>query len=217
MVQNRRFLSPLDALKGSQGNNHRAEMYATAACEDKHNIQVEIKGGENGDTEAGGDRMQWGNPMQFFCTLLGYCVGLGNIWRFPYLCQKNGGGRLKLHHMNISNVSIKLYRYWIDKYLVELSGPYFISGAFVFPFLIMLVLEGMPILLIELGIGQRLRAGCFGVWNIIHPNLGGIGLGSAVVAIVVGCYYNVIIAWCLYYLINSFRVRIHIVELRERI
>ena len=70
----------------------------------------------------------------------------------------------------------------------------------------MLVLEGMPILLIELGIGQRLRAGCFGVWNIIHPNLGGIGLGSAVVAIVVGCYYNVIIAWCLYYLINSFRV-----------
>ena len=89
------------------------------------------------------------------------------------------------------------------------------SGAFVFPFLIMLVLEGMPILLIELGIGQRLRAGCFGVWNIIHPNLGGIGLGSAVVAIVVGCYYNVIIAWCLYYLINSFRVRIRIVQFRK--
>ena len=81
-----------------------------------------------------------------------------------------------------------------------------ILGAFVFPFLIMLVLEGMPILLLELGIGQRLRAGCLGVWNIIHPSLGGIGLGSAVVAIVVGCYYNVIIAWCLYYLLNSFRV-----------
>ena len=81
-----------------------------------------------------------------------------------------------------------------------------ILGAFVFPFLIMLVLEGMPILLLELGIGQRLRAGCLGVWNIIHPNLGGMGLGSAVVAIVVGCYYNVIIAWCLYYLFNSFKV-----------
>ena len=70
----------------------------------------------------------------------------------------------------------------------------------------MLVLEGMPILLLELGIGQRLRAGSLGVWNMIHPWLGGIGLGSAVVAIVVGCYYNVIIAWCIYYLINSFRV-----------
>lgn len=69
----------------------------------------------------------------------------------------------------------------------------------------MLVLEGMPLLLLELGIGQRLRAGSLGVWNMIHPWLGGIGLGSAVVAIVVGCYYNVIIAWCLYYLMNSFR------------
>ena len=97
--------------------------------------------------------------------------------------------------------------YQLSLIVIFFQYNYFLlSGAFVFPFLIMLVLEGMPILLIELGIGQRLRAGCFGVWNIIHPNLGGIGLGSAVVAIVVGCYYNVIIAWCLYYLINSFRV-----------
>ena len=97
MVQNRRFLSPLDALKGSGGSNRRSEMHATAACDNKHNIEVEIKGAANGDAEAGGDRMQWGNPMQFFCTLLGYCVGLGNIWRFPYLCQKNGGGEYILH------------------------------------------------------------------------------------------------------------------------
>ena len=96
--------------------------------------------------------------------------------------------------------------YYLSVSVYVLTYTSFVLGAFVFPFLIMLVLEGMPILLIELGIGQRLRAGCFGVWNIIHPNLGGIGLGSAVVAIVVGCYYNVIIAWCLYYLINSFRV-----------
>ena len=94
MVQNRRFLYPLDALRGSQNNSNcnNAEMCATAACEDKHNIQVEIKQ-IDGEKDSEGDRMQWGNPWQFFCTLLGYCVGLGNIWRFPYLCQKNGGGR----------------------------------------------------------------------------------------------------------------------------
>ena len=72
----------------------------------------------------------------------------------------------------------------------------------------MMLLEGMPLLLLELGIGQRLRTGSLGVWNVIHPWLGGIGLGSAVVAILVGCYYQVIIAWCFYYLFNSFTVSV---------
>ena len=83
---------------------------------------------------------------------------------------------------------------------------YSFSGAFIIPFLVMMVLEGMPLLLLELGIGQKMRTGSFGVWNRVNPLLGGIGLGSTVVAMIVGCYYNVIIAWCLFYLYNSLSV-----------
>lgn len=49
------------------------------------------------------------------------------------------------------------------------------SGAFMIPFLILLVLEGIPLLHLEFAIGQRLRKGTVGVWNSINPYLGGIG------------------------------------------
>lgn len=37
-------------------------------------------------------RKGWGNKMEYMLATVGFAVGLGNVWRFPYLCQKNGGG-----------------------------------------------------------------------------------------------------------------------------
>ncbi|KAM7372944.1 hypothetical protein PAMP_007832 [Pampus punctatissimus] len=124
---------------------------------------------ERMEKEEAGDRPKWDNKAQYLLTCVGFCVGLGNVWRFPYLCQSHGG------------------------------------GAFMIPFLILLVLEGIPLLHLEFAIGQRLRKGSTGVWRSINPHLTGVGIASLLVSFLVGVYYNTIMAWIMWYLFNSFQ------------
>uniref|UniRef100_A0A6Q2YE01 Transporter n=1 Tax=Esox lucius TaxID=8010 RepID=A0A6Q2YE01_ESOLU len=44
------------------------------------------------NTPVNDGRPAWNSKLQYILAQVGFSVGLGNVWRFPYLCQKNGGG-----------------------------------------------------------------------------------------------------------------------------
>lgn len=52
----------------------------------------ESKQDKRSPEEGAHPRGKWANNMEFILSMAGEIIGFANVWQFPYLCYKNGGG-----------------------------------------------------------------------------------------------------------------------------
>lgn len=77
------------------------------------------------------------------------------------------------------------------------------GAVFLIPYFTMLIIEGIPLFLVEMWIGQKFRAGCIGGFYKIHKALSGIGFATWMIGFYTNLYYNAIIMYTIYYFFAS--------------
>lgn len=115
-------------------------------------------------------RGQWSSNIGFVLAAAGSAIGLGNLWRFPYLAEQYGG------------------------------------AAFVFIYLIALLLIGYPIMLGELAIGRAAQLNAIGSYRKLGgKNWSLVGVMGIVAGFLILSFYSVIGGWVIYYIFEYLR------------
>lgn len=112
-------------------------------------------------------RERWHSRTAFIMAAIGSAVGLGNVWRFPYVAYQSGG------------------------------------GAFLIPYFVALFTAGIPMLILEMGLGQRMQRGAPGAFGAIRPKLELFGWWAVGLSAGIVIYYSTILAWSWVYLWHS--------------
>lgn len=117
-------------------------------------------------------REAWGSRAGFVLAAVGSAVGLGNIWRFPYMAYTNGG------------------------------------GAFLIPYIIAMIIVGIPLLIMEFSLGHLTQLAAPGAFKEISKKTEFVGWWPILLSFIIVCYYSVVLAWCLNYFIFSFKATV---------
>ncbi len=112
-------------------------------------------------------RERWSSRTLFIFAAIGSAIGLGNVWRFPYLCYEYGG------------------------------------GVFLIPWIIGLIVLGIPWMMMEFGMGRYFQRGAPGVFEGIGKKWEWVGWWPVFCAFLIVTYYTVIVAWSLRYVVSS--------------
>lgn len=110
-------------------------------------------------------RESWNSNMGFILAAAGSAIGLGNLWKFPYLAGRNGG------------------------------------GAFVFIYIILVILLGFSLTLGEIAVGRNGRLDAFGSYNKIKNGWGYVGIIGIICCFLIYSYYVVIVGWIIKYVV----------------
>jgi NSS family neurotransmitter:Na+ symporter len=92
---------------------------------------------------------------------------------------------------------------WRFPYIAYENG----GGAFLIPYLVAFLTAGIPLIILETAIGQRLQQGPVGSWKRINKRTEGLGWCSILVTGTILVYYAVIMTWALVYLYYSLSLR----------
>jgi hypothetical protein len=83
----RRRIIDLFTRQMNKTRHHQDETTANEMTTKKNNVTA----AENeGDEEV--PRIQWDSFSEYFLSIIGFVIDLGNVWRFPTVCYQNGGG-----------------------------------------------------------------------------------------------------------------------------